>query len=130
MRLVSLDDVDRPTVDDGFRLAELAAGDRTSILHYTIDPGVRVPRHQHEHEQLGYVFAGELTFLLDDGTEVTAGPDDTYTIDAHEGHAAVNRGEETVLGIDIFSPPRTDLDWESWVTERHAAEGATGTEGE
>lgn len=121
MRLVSLDDVNRPTVDDGFRLAELAAGDRTSILHYTIEPGVEVPRHQHEHEQLGYVFAGELTFVLDDGTEITAGRDDTYAIDANEAHAAVNRSDETVLGIDIFSPPRTNPDWEAWVAERHAA---------
>jgi quercetin dioxygenase-like cupin family protein len=122
MRLVSLDDVDRPTVEEGFRLAELAAGDRTSILHYTIEPGVDVPRHRHEHEQLGYVFTGELTFLLDDGSEVTASADETYAIAANEGHAAENRGEETVHGIDIFSPPRTNDDWAGWADERRAAE--------
>jgi quercetin dioxygenase-like cupin family protein len=133
MRLVSLEEVARPTVDEGFRLAELAAGDRTSILHYTIEPGVEVPRHQHEHEQLGYVFTGELTFLLDDGSEVTAGADETYAIAANEGHAAENRGEETVHGIDIFSPPRTSDDWTSWVDERRAAEaeddGSAGGDG-
>jgi hypothetical protein len=28
-----------------------------------------------------------------------------------EVHGAENRGEETVLGVDVFSPPRTDPDW-------------------
>ena len=128
MHLVSLSDVTRPTVDDGFRLAELAAGNRTSILHYTIEPGVEVPRHQHEHEQLGYVFAGKLTFILDNGTEITAGSNDSYAIDANEAHAAANRGDETVLGIDIFSPPRTNPDWEAWVAQRRA-EVESATEG-
>jgi quercetin dioxygenase-like cupin family protein len=117
METVRLSDRPGAAVDDGVTLTELALGDRCNVLHFRIDPGVEFPEHRHEHEQLGYILAGELTFVLAD-EEVTVGPNDSYAIGANEAHAAENRGDVPVTGIDIFSPPRTNPDWESWYREQ------------
>ena len=45
-----------------------------------------------------------------DGT-VAVGPGDSFTIPGDEPHAAENRGEAVVRGVDIFAPPRPDPDW-------------------
>lgn len=92
-------------------LTQLAVGEEMSIQHFRIEPGAVVPEHEHHHEQTGYIFAGELTFTVD-GDEVTVGPDDSYVLLSDEAHGAENRGDETVLGIDVFSPPRANPDWQ------------------
>ena len=91
-------------------LQQGAAGSETSVQHFRIEPGAHVPEHSHHHEQAGYITQGELTFLLEDG-EVTVGPGDSYVLDGEEVHGAANRGDEPVIGVDIFAPPRTDPDW-------------------
>lgn len=96
----------------GAHLAQLVAGERTSLQQFRIDPGAEVPEHSHPHEQAGYVVEGELTFLLDGGDErVVVGPGDSYVIPGGEAHAAINEGETPVEGVDAFGPPRTDPDW-------------------
>lgn len=92
-------------IADGVHLTQLAAGDRMSLQRYHIDPGARVPEHSHPHEQVGFVAEGSLTFLVD-GAEhaVTAGG--SFAIPGDEPHAAENRGDVAVRGVDIFSPPR------------------------
>ena len=91
-------------------LAQLAAGEEMSVQHFRIEPGATVPEHDHHHEQAGFVYEGELTFLLDDG-EVTVGAGESYVLAGHEVHGAENRGDTPVRGVDIFSPPRPDPDW-------------------
>ena len=91
-------------------LAQLAAGEEMSVQHFRIEPGATVPEHDHHHEQAGFVYEGELTFLLDDG-EVTVGAGESYVLAGHEVHGAENRGDAPVRGVDIFSPPRPDPDW-------------------
>ena len=103
---------ERETVEavEKVHLAQLATGERTSIQSFEIEPGATVPEHSHRHEQTGFVYEGELTFLVDDGT-VAVGPGDSFTIPGDEPHAAENRGEAVVRGIDVFAPPRPDPDW-------------------
>lgn len=95
---------------DGVTLAQLAAGEEVSLQRFSIDPGAEVPEHDHPHEQAGFVVEGELTFVVGD-RRIAVGPGDSYTIPGGEPHAAVNEGETTVTGVDVFSPPRTDPDW-------------------
>lgn len=97
-------------VDDVF-LTQLAAGDAMSVQHFRIEPGAVVPEHSHPHEQVGYILQGELTFITDDGEHVVQ-TGDSYALDGDEAHAAENRGDETVIGIDVFSPPRVNPDWQ------------------
>ncbi|SHH52477.1 cupin domain-containing protein [Halobaculum gomorrense] len=96
----------------GVHLAQLAAGAETSVQHFSIEPGAEVPAHSHRHEQAGYITAGALTFVLADGEEVVCEAGDSYVLAGEEVHGAENRGDERVEGVDIFSPPRTDPDWQ------------------
>jgi quercetin dioxygenase-like cupin family protein len=112
MERVSTDDVDAVEAVSGVHLSQLAAGDRTSVQGFTIGAGEEVPAHSHDHEQAGFVYEGELTFLVgEDREEVAVGAGDSYVLPGGEVHAAENRGAEPVRGVDIFSPPRTDPDW-------------------
>ena len=96
MERVSLEESDVVEAVPDVHLAQLAGGESMSVQHFRIDPGATVPEHSHHHEQAGFVYRGELTFVLADGEEV---------------HGAENRGDEPVEGVDIFSPPRPNPDW-------------------
>lgn len=111
MDLVTSNASDEVEVKDGVYLAQLAAGDEMSIQHLRMEPDTRVPEHSHHHEQLGFVYQGEQTFVLEDGEAVTVGPGESYRLESHEIHAAENRGDEELLAIDIFSPPRHEPNW-------------------
>lgn len=111
MEIVPDGDTDEVEVEDGVFLAQLAAGDEMSIQHLRMEPGARVPEHSHHHEQVGFVYEGEQTFILEDGAAVTVEPGESYRLESHEVHAAENRGDEELLAIDVFSPPRHDPNW-------------------
>lgn len=95
---------------EGVHLALLAGTEGMNVQHFRIEPGAVVPEHSHDNEQTGFVYEGELTFLVE-GEEVVAGPGDSYAIPADEPHAAENRGDAPVRGVDVFAPPRQDPDW-------------------
>lgn len=97
---------------DDVELTQLVVGERMSAQHFRIEPGAVVPQHAHPHEQAGFIYRGELTFVLPDDGEHTVGAGESYLLAGDEAHAAENRGAETVLGIDIFSPPRANPDWQ------------------
>lgn len=110
MERVGLSERDPVEAVEDVHLTQLAAGERTSIQGFEIEPGAFVPEHSHPHEQTGFVYEGELTFLRD-GEETVVRAGDSFTIPGDEPHAAENRGTEPVRGVDVFSPPRTDPDW-------------------
>lgn len=109
---VTTDARDAVEAVDGVHLTQLAVGDRMSVQHVRIEPGAVVPEHDHPHEQVGFVYGGELVFVLADGTEHLVGPGGGYRFAGGEPHAAENRNTESVLAIDVFSPPRADPDWQ------------------
>ena len=111
MNRVPYDPDDDVEAAPGVALSQLAAGEEISVQHFAVDPGERVPEHDHPHEQAGFVTAGALTFLLADGEAVTCEAGDSYVLAGGEAHAAENRGDERAEGIDVFSPPRVDADW-------------------
>jgi quercetin dioxygenase-like cupin family protein len=103
-------DGDTIEVVEGVYLTQLVAGERTSVQHFHIEPGAEVPEHSHDHEQAGYIVHGTFTFTVD-GEEHVISPGESYCIPGGEVHAAANRADIPVDGIDIFSPPRTNPDW-------------------
>ncbi|GAA0529572.1 cupin domain-containing protein [Halorubrum ejinorense] len=96
---------------DGVFLTQGAVGEETSIQRFEIEPGETVPEHDHPHEQIGTITEGAVTFVVD-GEERVVEAGDTYVIPGDEPHAAANRGDETAVGYDIFSPPRANPDWQ------------------
>jgi quercetin dioxygenase-like cupin family protein len=110
-----MDHVPRGAVDaveavPGVHLSQLAAGEAMSVQGFFIEPDAVVPAHSHHHEQAGYVASGTLTFTVEGETyDVAAG--ETYVVPGDAEHAAENRGDVPVEGVDVFSPPRPDPDW-------------------
>lgn len=108
---------------EGVYLAQLLAGERTSVQYFRVEAGASVPEHSHDHEQAGYVTQGVLTLVVGEGAAVQVngepveagehrvGADDAYLIPGGQPHAAVNRSDGLVEGVDVFAPPRTDAHW-------------------
>lgn len=111
MERVSLSESNAAEAADGVSLALLAGSDSMNVQHFEIDPGATVEEHSHPHEQTGFIYEGELTFRVD-GEEIVCGPGDSYAIPGEQPHAATNRGDDPVRGVDIFSPPRENPSWQ------------------
>ena len=111
MEKTGLTDVETKEAAEGVHLALLAGTESMNVQHFEIEPGAVVEEHSHPHEQTGFVYEGEVTFVLED-EEIVCGPGDSYGIPGHQPHAAENRGDETVRGVDIFSPPRENPSWQ------------------
>ena len=43
-------------VEPGVYLAQLAVGEEMSLQHLRMEPGATIPEHDHEHEQVGFVY--------------------------------------------------------------------------
>lgn len=107
---VALADRETAEAASGVHLALLAGTERMNVQHFAIEPGAVVEEHSHSNEQTGFVYQGTLTFLVG-GEEFHCACGDSYAIPGGEPHAAENRGDAEVRGVDIFSPPRTDPSW-------------------
>lgn len=81
-------------------------GERVTLSYIELDPGVSVPEHSHENEQLGMVLIGSLTFTVGDET-LELGPRQAWCINANVPHSVVTGPEGAVL-VEIFSPVRSD----------------------
>ena len=110
MEIVSEPETDSASPVDGVHLKLLASGERMNVQHFHIEPGATVPVHSHPHEQLGFLVQGSLVFEVD-GEEFVVEAGDSYSLAGDEPHGVENRGDEAVVGVDIFSPPRDDPDW-------------------
>lgn len=95
---------------DGVRITYLTSGDRVSAQQFEIEPGAAIPEHEHHHEQLGFVYEGELRFFFGE-TELDVPSGEGFFIPGGEPHAAENVGETVVRGIDVFAPPRAANFW-------------------
>ena len=110
MQVVPKDAEESTEAVEGVHLSLLAGADEMNVQHFFIEPGAEVPEHSHDNEQTGYITQGTLTFFVD-GEELDVSAGDSYAIPGDEPHAAENRGEVPVEGVDIFSPPRENPDW-------------------
>jgi unsaturated pyranuronate lyase len=86
--------------------ARVVAGERVSLALVELAAGAIVPEHRHEHEQLGIVIEGRVTFTID-GRSRELGPGGTWRIPSNAPHDVV-AGADGAIVIDIFSPVRTD----------------------
>jgi quercetin dioxygenase-like cupin family protein len=86
--------------------ARVISGERLSLGIVELDPGAVAREHHHEHEQLGMVIRGTITFRIGDETR-ELGPGDTWTIPSNVPHEATAGPEGTVV-LDVFAPVRED----------------------
>jgi quercetin dioxygenase-like cupin family protein len=88
-------------------------GERVTLSYIELEPGVSVPEHNHENEQLGMVLSGSLTFTIGGETR-EVGPGEAWCITAHVPHSVVTGPGGAVL-VEVFSPIRED--WSALETE-------------
>jgi len=86
----------------------MIVGTDTMIAHIYLQKGGIVPKHSHHNEQITYVLAGALRFLLGEAQdeEVVVRAGEVLTIPPHLPHSA--EALEDTLDVDIFNPPRQD----------------------
>ncbi len=65
------------------------------------------PPHSHPHEQVCYVAAGEILFIMD-GEETKLGPGDVFLVPSDKPHT-IQRLTEHVRLVDCFTPLREDF---------------------
>lgn len=65
------------------------------------------PPHSHPHEQVCYVAAGEIIFILD-GEETRLGPGDVFLVPSGRPHT-IQRLTKHVRLVDCFTPIREDF---------------------
>jgi quercetin dioxygenase-like cupin family protein len=88
--------------------ARAIRGDRMTLAIVDLEPGIALPEHHHENEQLGFILRGSMTFTIG-GERRQVGAGDTYVIPSHVPHDAV-AGPEGCTAVDAFAPVRSD--WE------------------
>ena len=88
--------------------ARQVKGERVAFALVELTAGAIVPEHRHDHEQLGMVITGRVTFRIDDEIR-ELGPGGTWRIPSSHPHDVV-AGPDGAVVIDIFSPVRDDWD--------------------
>jgi len=86
--------------------ARVVHGDRLTLSVVELDPNSHVPEHQHDHEQLGIVLTGALSFRVGEETQ-ELGPGATWSIPSNTPHE-VHVGPDGAVVIDVFAPTRDD----------------------
>jgi quercetin dioxygenase-like cupin family protein len=87
-------------------LARAVHAERVTIGFVDIDPGVLVPEHQHDNEQVGFVQRGSVTMTVaGQARELRVG--ETYSIAGGVPHSA-KAGADGVSVVDVFAPVRED----------------------
>jgi quercetin dioxygenase-like cupin family protein len=91
-------------------------GDRLSFSVVELDADSVVPEHSHEHEQLGMVVTGSLSFRVGEETQ-DLGPGAIWSIPSNTPHE-VHVGPDGAVVIDVFAPTRDDWREAPHVDER------------
>jgi quercetin dioxygenase-like cupin family protein len=86
--------------------ARVFSGERLSFGVVELEPGAVVPEHRHEHEQLGMVLSGRMSFRIGEESR-ELGPGETWTIPSNAPHEAT-AGPDGAVVIDVFAPVRGD----------------------
>ncbi len=89
----------------GVTRTTLAAGRTTTLVRFTLEPGVEIPLHRHPQEQTGYLVEGDLTLVADTG-EWTVGSGDSWSLPGGAAHGA--RTRTGAVAVEVFAPSRED----------------------
>jgi quercetin dioxygenase-like cupin family protein len=96
---------------DEVQTTELAGGIQRPVLttrnirivRHLYPAGTAIPNHTHPQEQITVVEEGTLYYEVE-GNGNDLGPGDLISIPSNAKHGGQNRGEETVVTLNIFHP--------------------------
>jgi len=104
----SWESIDREAMNEGLQ-RQMLNGEKISFARMRFKPGVKVPRHQHENEQITMVTEGSMAMNFDDKT-ITMREGEMVLIPSNVPHSA--EALEVCETLEIFSPRRED-----WITK-------------
>ena len=84
----------------------MAYNDMTMMCHFTMTKGAKIPLHQHEAVQNGYVIGGKVRFIGENESSFIVGPGSGYVFGSNEPHGAEVLEESEI--IECFSPMRPE----------------------
>jgi quercetin dioxygenase-like cupin family protein len=83
------------------------SGEKSMMVLNTIKAFAKPALHQHPHEQITYILAGECDFTLGEDL-VRLGPGDVILVPPDVPHTLTPLGQETIINLDVFTPIRDD----------------------
>ena len=89
----------------GIKMKTLVYGTRTLLCEFRLEKGSLLPRHQHPHEQTGYLVSGHVALSVG-GERFDALPGDSWSIPGNVEHSAETLDDSVV--VEVFSPVRED----------------------
>jgi quercetin dioxygenase-like cupin family protein len=90
----------------GIYRTTMSYNERIMLCHYIMKKGAKVPLHNHDALQNGYVISGKLKLISEDGSSFIADSGTGYLFDSNEPHGAEVL-EDSEL-VECFSPMRTE----------------------
>jgi quercetin dioxygenase-like cupin family protein len=99
------DDSGYKTTIEKIKLKTLVYGEKTLLAEYKLTKGALLPKHNHPHEQTGYLVSGRITLSIGDAT-YQVGPGDSWCIPGNVDHHAI--AHENSVAVEVFSPVRKD----------------------
>ncbi|MCO5081075.1 MAG: cupin domain-containing protein [Rhizobiaceae bacterium] len=83
------------------------SGEGATVALHRLQPGHEPKPHSHENEQIAYILKGTIRFFV--GEEVRLiGPGELLVIPPNVRHWGEVVGDEEVLNLDVFTPPRPE----------------------
>jgi quercetin dioxygenase-like cupin family protein len=103
--VIRLHDIDGKEVVPGL-IGRFVHSGHMTVAYWNFDPGVEVPDHSHEHEQIVNVIEGTLDLTVE-GETVRLEKDSVVIIPPNAAHSG--RSVTRCRVIDIFYPTREDF---------------------
>ena len=96
---------DYKQVLDKIHQKTLVYGDKTLMAEFRLGKGALLPKHNHPHEQTGYLVSGQMELTIGDVTHQIR-PGDSWCIPGGVEHYATVIKDS--VAIEVFSPVRDD----------------------
>jgi quercetin dioxygenase-like cupin family protein len=106
MKRAALDSLNSTVARSGVT-RRVFSGEHATLAFTTLDPGHTPHPHSHPHEQIVYILAGRVRFVVG-GEETEAGPGDLLVVPPGVEHFAETIGSEPALDLSVFSPRRDE----------------------
>ena len=84
---------------------KLALGTHQELCWVKFEPGSVYPQHSHPYEQVSVIVQGRLRLSVGSETR-EVGPGDMWLVPANTRHGGEVLGDEPVVFVDVYSPPR------------------------
>ena len=106
MKRATLESLHETVARPGVRRRSFS-GEGATIAFTTLDPGHEPGPHSHPNEQIVYILAGRVRFVVGE-EETVAGPGDMLVVPPGVEHWAQTIGDEPALDLSVFAPRRED----------------------